>query len=101
MPVFTNDECDLIEKNSENFFEGLKKNLVVKLQAQIGYKLPSELDSVLTKLSSLISLLKKRNSAGSSRGETVIKEEHKIPEEYAPLIKRVILQQRRIVASKL
>jgi diguanylate cyclase (GGDEF)-like protein len=100
MPVFTNDECDMIEKHSENFFEGLKKNIVVKLQAQIGYKLPSELDSVLARLSSLIALLKKRNSAGSGRGET-IKEEHLIPEEFTPLIKRVILQQRRLVASKL
>lgn len=101
MPVFTNDECDMLEKLSESFFDGLKKNIVVKLQAQIGYKLPSELDSVLAKLSSLIALLKKRNSGGNGRAEPVIREEHTLPDDYAPLIKRVVLQQRRIVASRL
>jgi len=101
MPVFSNDECDMIEKQSESFFEGLKKNIVVKLQSQIGYKLPSELDSVLAKLSALIGLLKKRNSGGNGRAEPAIREEHSIPDEYAPLIKRVVLQQRRIVASRL
>ncbi len=101
MPVFSNDVCDLIEKQSESFFEGLKKNIVVKLQSQIGYKLPNELDSVLAKLSALITLLKKRNSGGNGRAEPAIREEHSIPDEYAPLIKRVVLQQRRIVASRL
>lgn len=101
MPVFTNDECDMVEKHAESFLEGIKKNIVVKLQAQIGYKLPSELDSVLAKLSAFLTLLKKRNSTGQGRGETAIKGEHNIPEEHVPLIKRIILQQRRIVASKL
>jgi diguanylate cyclase (GGDEF)-like protein len=101
MPVFTNDECDMIEKHADSYLEGLKKNIVVKLQAQIGYKLPSELDSVLARLSALITLLKKRNSAGGGRSEAAIKDDHAISDEFAPLIKRVILQQRRIVASKL
>ena len=95
MPFFSNDECDMIEKYSESFSEWLKKNMVVKLQAQIGYKLPSELDSILARLSSLIILFKKRN-AGIPH-----KEEYSIPEEYCPLMKRVIIHQRRIVASKL
>jgi len=100
MPNFSNDQCDMIEKYSEAFAEWLKKNLVVKLQAQIGYKLPSEVDSILAKLSSLGNLLKKRN-AGAGRGETVIKEQHAIPEEFAPLVKRLIIHQRRSVATKL
>src|SRR5690349_9720575 len=100
MPVFSNDECDMIEKYVESFSDGLKKNIVVKLQAQIGYKLPSELDSVLAKLSALGMLLKKRNGAGG-RGETVVKEQHDLPEEHIPVIKRVMLQQRRQVAAKL
>jgi diguanylate cyclase (GGDEF)-like protein len=95
MPIFSNDQCDMIEKYSEAFTEWLKKNIVVKLQAQIGYKLPSEVDSILAKLSALANFLKKRNSGGS------IKEEHNIAEDFAPLIKRVIIHQRRIVASKL
>jgi diguanylate cyclase (GGDEF)-like protein len=76
----------MLEKYSEAFAEWLKKNLVVKLQAQIGYKLPSEVDSILAKLSTLGNLLKKRN-AGPGRGETVIREQHEIPEEFAPLTK--------------
>ncbi len=95
MPIFANDECDMIEKYSENFTEWLKKNLVVKIQSQIGYKLPSEVDSILAKLSDLIKLLKKRNAGGP------IKEEHAVPDDFAPLIKRVMIHQRRIVASKL
>jgi diguanylate cyclase (GGDEF)-like protein len=95
MPVFSNDECDMIEKYVDSFTDGLKKNIVVKLQAQIGYKLPSELDSVLAKLSALGMLLKKRNTGGT------IKAEHNIPEDHVPVIKRVMLNQRRLVASKL
>ena len=90
----------MIVKYVESFSDGLKKNIVVKLQAQIGYKLPSELDSVLAKLSALGMLLKKRNGAGG-RGETVVKEQHDLPEEHIPVIKRVMLQQRRQVAAKL
>jgi hypothetical protein len=89
----------MIEKYSEAFSEWLKKNLIVKIQAQIGYKLPSEVDSILAKLSALGNLLKKRN-AGSGR-ETVIKDQHDVPEEFAPLVKRLIIHQRRIVATKL
>jgi diguanylate cyclase (GGDEF)-like protein len=100
MPVFTNDECDLIEKQSESYLEGLKKNIVVKLQSQIGYKLPSELDSVLGRLSALIQLLKKRNQGEGGR-EIAIRDEHAVPEEFASVIKRVVLHQRRIVASRL
>lgn len=100
MPVFTNDECELIEKQSESYLDGLKKNIVVKLQAQIGYKLPSELDSVLGRLSALIQLLKKRNQEEGGR-EIAIREEHAVPEEFGPIIKRVVLHQRRIVASRL
>ena len=95
MPIFSNDECDMIEKYSESFSEWVKKNLVVKLQAQIGYKLPSEVDNILSKLSSLGNLLKKRNAGGA------LKEEHSLPDEYSPLIKRMVIHQRRIVASKL
>lgn len=101
MPIFSNDQCDMVEKYSESFTEWLKKNLVVKLQAQIGYKLPSEVDSILEKLSALAKLLKKRNTGGAARGDHAIKEEHTIPEEYAPLIKRLLIQQRRLVAAKL
>jgi diguanylate cyclase (GGDEF)-like protein len=85
----------MIEKHSEAFTEWLKKNLVVKIQAQIGYKLPSELDSILSKLSSLGTLLKKRNAGGHP------KEEHTLADDYASLIKRILIHQRRIVASKL
>jgi diguanylate cyclase (GGDEF)-like protein len=95
MPNFSNDQCDMIEKYSEAFSEWLKKNIVVKLQAQIGYKLPSEVDTILAKLSEMTKFLKKRNSTGS------IKEEHTLSDDYAPLIKRIIIHQRRIVASKL
>src|SRR5688572_25127565 len=94
MPIFSNDECDMIEKYAESFTEWVKKNLVVKLQAQIGYKLPSEVDNILSKLSSLGNLLKKRNAGA-------LKEEHSLSDEYAPLIKRMVIHQRRIVASKL
>ncbi len=94
MPSFTNDQCERIEKYSEAFTEWVKKNLVVKLQAQIGYKMPSEVDAVLAPLSGLIALLKKRNAGGK------IREEHEIPVEYLPLIKRLILHQRRVLASK-
>ena len=95
MPIFSNDECDMIEKYAESFTDWMKKNLVVKLQAQIGYKLPSEVDGILAKLSSLGNFLKKRNSGGA------MKEEHNISDEFAPLIKRMVIHQRRIVASKL
>ena len=95
MPIFSNDQCDMIEKYSEAFSEWLKKQIVVKLQAQIGYKLPSELDSILAKLSDMNKVLKKRNTAG------VIKDEHSVPDDFAPLIKRIMIHQRRIVASKL
>jgi diguanylate cyclase (GGDEF)-like protein len=90
----------MIEKHSDAFAEWLKKNLVVKLQAQIGYKLPSEVDSILGKLSTLGNLLKKRN-AGPGRGETAIRERHEIPDEFIPLIKRLAIHQRRLVATKL
>jgi diguanylate cyclase (GGDEF)-like protein len=95
MPVFTNDQCDRIEKYAEAFAEWMKKNLVVKLQAQIGYKMPSEVDAVLSPLSALTAVLKKRNGGGK------IREEHEVPEEYASLVKRLILHQRRLMASKL
>ena len=85
----------MIEKYSEAFSEWLKKQIVVKLQAQIGYKLPSELDSILAKLSDMSKVLKKRNSGGA------IKAEHSVPDDFAPLIKRIMIHQRRIVASKL
>jgi diguanylate cyclase (GGDEF)-like protein len=85
----------MIEKYSETFTEWLKKNLVVKLQSQIGYKLPSEVDNILSKLSSLGTFLKKRNAGGQ------IKEEHNVSDDYAPLIKRMVIHQRRIVAAKL
>lgn len=91
----------MIEKYSEAFNDWLKKNIVVKLQAQIGYKLPSELDTILAKLSELSKVLKKRNSGGTGRPEAAIKDEHNLSDDFAPLIKRIIIHQRRIVASKL
>lgn len=85
----------MIEKYADAFHDWFKKNIVVKLQAQIGYKLPSEVDTILTKLSDMVKFLKKRNAGGA------LKEEHSVAEEYAPLIKRIMIHQRRIVASKL
>ncbi len=93
--IFTNDQCDRIEKYAEGFSESLRKTLVVKLQAQIGYKMPSEVDAVLSPLDSLIKFLKKSVMVGK------IRENLDIPQEYAPLIKRLILYQRRAMASKL
>ena len=94
MPLFSNDQCERIEKYAEAFTELFKKTLVLKLQAQIGYKMPSEVDAVTGPLSSLINLLKKRNAGGK------IREEHDIPEEFVPLIRRLVLHQRRVMASK-
>ncbi len=95
MPVLTNDQCERIEKYAEVFTGLVKKDLVLKLQDQIGYKMPSEVDAVLSPLAALIAWLKKRNSGGK------IREEHEVPEEFTPLIRRLILHQRRSTASKL
>ena len=93
--LFTNVQCENVEKYAEAFTDWMKKNLVVKIQAQIGYKMPGEVEAVLAPLDALIKLLKKRNVGGK------IKEEHDLPEEFAPLVKRLILQQRRALASSL
>jgi diguanylate cyclase (GGDEF)-like protein len=95
MADLRNDQCDILEKYTDGFAEYVKKSLVNKLQAQIGYRMPSEVDAVLARLQALAAWLPRRQD------ENPAKEIFHIPDEHLPTIKRLVLWQRRVMATRL
>lgn len=95
MPELRDDQCDMLEKYADGFIDSVKKNLVARLQAQIGYRMPSEVEGVLSRLNGLSSWLQRRKDDGVPR------ERYPVPEEHLPVIKRLVLWQRRALATKL
>jgi diguanylate cyclase (GGDEF)-like protein len=95
MAELRNDQCDVLEKYTDGFVESVKKTLVAKLQSQIGFRLPSEVDHVLSRLAALGSWLQRREEDGPP------KEIYRIPDDHLPVVKRLVLWQRRVLATKL
>lgn len=95
MPDLRNDQCDVLEKYSEGFIDSVKKSLVAKLNAQIGFRMPSEVEGLLARLHALVSWLQRREEDGAPR------ESYAIPEDHLPAVKRLVLWQRRALATKL